>query len=175
MSEKSSAGAKELPGQTWVPLVVVLESVVQLSAPVDRVDHLRLTVVHICRDMDRAVGDVDRDAGEVLVGREDHPGVSWSPVLVVLVSILREIPVVLIRSLLFALWQNVQLLGIVVGVSALLQSFPSIFVVLVVECDVLSQLHDPLDGVDLVLHHDLHLDGHLPHHRQPVNLFNPDL
>ena len=72
MSEKACAGAKELPRKTWISLVVVFESVVQLSTPVDRVDHLRLLVIHVGRNMNRAVGNVDRDVGKVLVCREDH-------------------------------------------------------------------------------------------------------
>jgi hypothetical protein len=45
-------------------------------------------------------------------------------------------------------------------------------VVFVVEGNVLGQLHDPFDGVDLVLHHDLHLGRHPSHHVEPVHFLN---
>ena len=77
MSEKSCAGAEELPRKTRVSLVVVFEGVVQLFAPVDRVDHLWLPVIHVGRNMHRAVGNVDWDAGKMLVCREDHSRVAW--------------------------------------------------------------------------------------------------
>ena len=88
LSEESCAGAEELPRETWISLEVVFESVVQLSAPVNCVDHLWLPVIHTGRNMDRAVGNVDRDVGKVLVCREDHSRVASRPVLVVLVPFL---------------------------------------------------------------------------------------
>ena len=48
-------------------------------------------------------------------------------------------------------------------------------VILVIEGNVLGQLHDPLDGVDLVLHHDLNLSGHPLDHVEPVNLLDAKL
>ena len=77
-----------LPG---VPLVVVLEDLVQLPGPVDGVDHLGLAVEHVGGDVDRGEAGVDGDAGEVLVGGEDHPGVADPVELVVLVSVLGEV------------------------------------------------------------------------------------
>lgn len=175
LSEESSAGSEELPGQAGVPLVVVLEGLVQLAAPVDGVDDLGFAVVDVGWHVHRAVGDVDGDAGEVLVGGEDHAGVAGPEEVVRPVPVLGEVALVLRPRAVVVLVEHVELLGVVVGVSSLLQPLTALIVVLVVQGNVLRELHDPLDGVDLVLHHDLHLDGHLPHHRQTVNFLHSDL
>ena len=62
-----------LPG---VPLVVVLEGVVQLPRPVDGVDHLGLAVEHVGGHVHRAEGRVHGNAREVLVGSEHHARVA---------------------------------------------------------------------------------------------------
>ena len=72
LSEESCAGAEELPRETWISLEVVFESVVQLFTPVDRVDQLWLPVRHVGQTVDGAERNVDRDAGKVLVCRQDH-------------------------------------------------------------------------------------------------------
>ena len=52
LTQEASAGAEVLPGETGVSLVVILEGVVQLPAPVNGVDNLGLSVKHVGRDVD---------------------------------------------------------------------------------------------------------------------------
>ena len=125
--------------------------------------------------MHGAEAGVDGDAGEVLVGRQHHPGVAGRVVLVLLVPILGQEARVLVPGAVVIFLEDVQLLGVVVGVHALLEPLAAVLVVLVVEGDVLGKLHDPLDGVNLVLHHDLHLNCHLAHHRQTVDFLDENI
>ena len=111
----------------------------------------------------------------MLVGSENHPGVADPVVLVLLVSVLGQVALVLVSLAVVLFIKNVQLLGVVVGKPALLQSFPHVLVVLVVQSDVLRQLHDPLDSVDLVLHHDLNLGSHPLDHVEPVDLLHSEV
>ena len=79
--------------------------------------------------------------------------------LVVLVSVLAEVARVLVAAGVIILVQDVELLGVVVGEAAGLQPVAHVLVVLVRQGDVLRDLHDPLDGVDFVLHHHLQHGG----------------
>ena len=80
-------------------------------------------------------------------------------VLVVLVSVLAEVARVLVAAGVIILVQDVELLGVVVGEAAGLQPVAHVLVVLVSQGDVLRDLHDPLDGVDFMLHHHLQQGG----------------
>ena len=175
LTQEPGAGAKVLPGQTGVPLVVILEYLVQLPAPVNAVDDLGFTIKDVGWDVDRAVGGVDRDTGEVFVGSEDHAGVPNPVVIIVLVTILREVARILVTAALVILVKNIELLGVVVREATSLEPVTHVLVILVVQGNVLGQLHDPLDGVNLVLHHDLHLSSHPLHHLEAVNLLHAKL
>ena len=175
LSQEPGAGAKVLPGQTWITLVVVFEDLVQLPAPVNAVDHLGFTIENVGGDMHGAVGGVDGDAGEVFVGGENHPGVSYPVVVTVLVTVLRQVATVLITTSLVILVKNIQLLSVVVAEASSLQSVSHVLVILVIQGNVLRQLHDSLDGVDLVLHHHLHLGCHPLHHLKAVDFLHPKL
>ena len=76
-----------MPRKSRISLVVVLESILQLPAPVDGVDDGLLPVEHVRRDMDGAVGEVHRGAREVLVGRHHHLRIARLPVAPTLVPV----------------------------------------------------------------------------------------
>lgn len=174
LPQEAGAGPEVLPGEARVTLVVVLEDLVQLPGPVDGVDHLGLAVEHVGRHVDRGEAGVDGDPGEVLVGGEDHPGVADPVVLVVLVPVLGQVSSELIATTIILVVQNIELLGVVVGEAPGLKPVAHVLVVLVVQGDVLRQLHDPLNGVDLVLHHDLHLRRHPLDHLEAIDFLHTE-
>ena len=73
LPHEAGVGSKVLPAERGVPVVVVHKNPVQTLGPLDGVDHLRIAVKHVCRDVYRAHVGVDRDAGEVLVVLQVDP------------------------------------------------------------------------------------------------------
>ena len=59
-----------MPRNPWVSLIIVPKDFLQLSTPVDGVDHGLLAVEDVSGDMNGAVAEVDRSAGEVFVGSD---------------------------------------------------------------------------------------------------------
>ena len=124
--------------------------------------------------MDSGEAGVDGDPGEVLVGCEDHPGVADPVVLVILVPVLGQVSSELVATTIILVIQNIELLSIIVREASGLEPVSHVLVVFVVQGDIFRQLHDSLDGVDLVLHHHLHLRRHPLDHLEAINFLHTE-